>query len=198
VIEALIGLVVALAPAPAIRQDPIPFGADRQADMRRYSRRHYGRASAALSDPEVIVIHFTANDSFQATWNTFAPNRPDPSFGELPNTCAHFVVDEAGTIHQLVPLGLRCRHTVGLNWTAIGIEHVGRSDAQVMGNRRQLAASLRLVRWLRDRHGIAAGNVIGHNESLSSPYHHERVRSMRTQTHGDFVKATMDRYRAML
>ena len=33
-----------------------------------------------------------------------------------------------------------CRHTVGLNYTAIGIEHVGSSDAQILGNAKQMAA----------------------------------------------------------
>ena len=72
------------------------------------------------------------------------------------------------------------------------------SDADVMGNHRQLAASLRLTRWLQSRFGIATKNVIGHAESLSSPYHHDNVPALRTQTHGDFVKADMDVYRARL
>ncbi len=41
-------------------------------------------------------------------------------------------------------------------------------------------------------------NVIGHNESLTSPYHHERVARLRTQTHGDMVRASMQRYREKL
>jgi N-acetylmuramoyl-L-alanine amidase len=87
---------------------------------------------------------------------------------------------------------------VGLNWTAIGIEHVGRSDGEVIGNRRQLRASLRLTRWLQGRYGIRTRNVIGHNESLSSPYHRERVARLRRQTHGDMRRATMRRYRRAL
>jgi N-acetyl-anhydromuramyl-L-alanine amidase AmpD len=67
-----------------------------------------------------------------------------------------------------------------------------------MGDRRQLAASLRLTRWLRGRYGIAVRNVIGHAESLSSPYHHELVPSWRRLTHEDFQPATMRRYRRML
>ena len=67
-----------------------------------------------------------------------------------------------------------------------------------MGRRRQLAASLRLTRWLQGRFGIRTRDVIGHAESLSSPYHHERVRAMRRRTHGDFGPATMRRYRARL
>ena len=57
---------------------------------------------------------------------------------------------------------------------------------------------LHLTRWLQDRYGIRTRDVIGHAESLSSPYHHERVRAMRNRTHGDFVRATMRRYRGRL
>jgi N-acetylmuramoyl-L-alanine amidase len=67
-----------------------------------------------------------------------------------------------------------------------------------MGRRRQLAASLALTRWLQARHGIRDRDVIGHAESLSSPYHRERVRAMRNRTHGDMARATMRRYRRML
>ena len=87
---------------------------------------------------------------------------------------------------------------MGLNWTAIGVEHVGTSDASVMSNARQLRASLRLSVWLMSRYGIELGDVIGHNESLTSPYRRERYAGWRCQTHGDFRRATMDRYRAML
>ena len=91
-----------------------------------------------------------------------------------------------------------CRHTVGLNYTAFGIEHVGTSDQQVLGDHKQITASLRLTRWLRCRYGVAVKNVIGHNESLRSPYHHENVARLRTQTHGDMQRATMNRYRSRL
>jgi hypothetical protein len=188
----------AAAPKPEIRWDPIPFGADRKHQMRAYSRRHYGEAKAKLRDPKVIVEHYTASSSFSSAYNTFASNAPDVEFGERPGVCAHFLIDRDGTIHQLVSLRWRCRHTVGLNDTAIGIEHVGVSDADVMGRRRQLSASLRLTRWLQGRFGILTRDVIGHAESLSSPYHHERVPAMRTRTHGDFQPATMRRYRGRL
>ncbi len=183
---------------PRIRWDPIPFGPKRKAQMVAYVRRHYGsfmKPTWRLIDPHVIVIHFTDGPSFASAYNTFAPDTPDPEFHELPNTCAHFVVDRAGIIHQLVALNTMCRHTVGLNWTAFGIEHVGFSDRQILDNKRQLNASLRLVRWLRCRYHIQIRNVIGHNESLSSPYHHEDVPALRNQTHDDFDHADMQVYR---
>jgi len=186
---------------PRIVSDPIPFGAKRKGELGAYLRRHYGsfmRPTWRLIDPRVLVIHYTDSPTFQSAWNTFANDVPDVELHELPGTCAHFVIDTNGTIYQLVSLGTMCRHTVGLNWTAIGIEHVGFSDAQVMDDSRQSSASLRLVHWLRCRFHIQIKNVIGHNESLSSPYHREDVPSLRNQTHSDFNHADMQLYRARL
>jgi N-acetylmuramoyl-L-alanine amidase len=185
-------------PKPPIVYDPIPFGTTRKAEMLAYAERHYGLRSYELIDPHVIVIHFTETPGFESTYNTFAPDTPDPELHELPNTCAHFVIDRDGVSHQLVPLDIMCRHTVGLNYTAIGIEHVGYSDEQVLDDPRELSASLALVHWLRCRFHIAVENVIGHNESLTSPYHHENVPALRTQTHDDFNRADMEIYRAKL
>jgi N-acetylmuramoyl-L-alanine amidase-like protein len=194
---AVLALARAVAPPPLV-QKPIPFGDDRKADMRAYARRHYGIDDFRLRHPKVIVEHYTDTDTFQSAYDTFAPNVPDAELHELPGVCSHFVVDRDGTIYQLVSTTIMCRHTVGLNYTAIGIEHVGRSDAQVLGNPRQMAASLRLTRMLQGRYGIRTRNVIGHNESLSSPFHHELVPRLRTQTHADLPKAAMDRYRRRL
>jgi N-acetylmuramoyl-L-alanine amidase len=184
------------APKPRIVTKLIPFGAARRAEMVAYAKRHYGLSTWRLVHPHVIVEHYTASDSFSSTWNAFASNAPD--LGELPGDCAHFVIDRDGTIYQLVRLDTMCRHTVGLNWTALGIEHVGTSDGEILSDPRQLAASLRLTLWLMSTYGIQLRNVIGHNESLTSPYHHERVPSWRCQTHGDWNRADMRVYRADL
>jgi N-acetylmuramoyl-L-alanine amidase len=183
---------------PPIVQRPIPFGAARKRETAAYARRHYGLNTFRLRDPHVIVEHVSVTPSIDATYNTFAPDRPDPELHELPNVCSHFVVGRDGTIVQFVPVSIMCRHTVGLNWTAIGIEHVGARDSDVMGDARQLRASLALTRWLRCRFGVAIRNVIGHNESLRSPYHHERVARLRTQTHADMATPAMRVYRARL
>jgi len=170
-------LLAALAlaiPRPAIVQKPIPYGSERKAEMAAYAFRHYGVRTWRLH-PRVIVEHLTASTSFASAYNTFAADVPDSELHELPGTCAHFVIDTDGAIYQLVPLSLMCRHTVGLNDSAIGIEHVGTSDAEVLANPRQLRASLALTLWLMARYHIALANVIGHNESLTSPYHRELV-----------------------
>jgi beta-N-acetylhexosaminidase len=183
---------------PPMVQAPIPFGARRKAEMGAYSLRHYGIDRYRLINPQVIVEHFTETPDFRSTYNTFAPDVPDSELHELPGTCSHFVVDTDGTIYQLVALSIMCRHTVGLNWTAIGIEMVANSDSEILHRPRQLDASLALTRWLRCRFRISIANVIGHNESLSSPFHHENVVALRTQTHNDWQHSDMQVYRSEL
>jgi beta-N-acetylhexosaminidase len=192
-------LVAAVAPPrPAIVSKPIPFGAARRAETAQYAERHYGLATWRLQHPRVIVEHYTASTTFASAWNTFASDAPDAELHERPGTCAHFVIDRDGTIYQLVPLSTICRHTVGLNWTAIGIEHVGTSDASILDNPRQMRASLRLTLWLMHRYDISLPNVIGHAESLTSPYHREHYAPWRCQTHSDWLHADMVTYRARL
>jgi len=190
-------LVAFAPPQPHIVWKPIPFGAQRKAEMAAYAKKHYGIHSWVLH-PKVIVEHYTGGESFSAAWNTFASNRPDPELGELPGTCAHFIVDRNGTIYQLVPLNVMCRHTVGLNYVAIGIEHVGTSDAEILHNPAQIRASLALTAWLVGHFHIRIRNVIGHAESLSSPYHRERYKPWARQTHGDWAHADMRVYRTKL
>ena len=186
------------APRPPIALRLIPFGAARRAETAAYARRHYGIDTWRLVHPHVIVEHYTGSNSFRSTYSSFASDRPDVELGELPGVCAHFVIDRDGTIYQLVRLNTMCRHTVGLNWTAFGIEHVGTSDRQILRNPAQLSASLSLTVWLMSRYHLQLRNVIGHNESLTSPYHHENYRAWRCQTHGDWRHADMQTYRADL
>ncbi|HEX4036138.1 MAG TPA: peptidoglycan recognition family protein [Solirubrobacteraceae bacterium] len=181
---------------PKIVQDPIPFPAARKAQMRSYALEHYGIDSYRLVHPHLIIWHYTESATFQSVWNTFADDVPDVTYHELPQVCAHFVIDTNGTIYQLVPLDIMCRQVVGLNYTAIGIENVGFSDSQVMDDRAQFDAALALTRWLRCRFDIPVSGVIGHNESLQSPYYRELVPSFRGQTHLDFNRADMNVVRA--
>jgi beta-N-acetylhexosaminidase len=182
-------------PRPPIVWKPIPFGPKRRAQMAAYAKRHYEIDTWRLRGPHVIVEHYTASDSFSSAWNAFAADTPDPELHELPGDCAHFIIDPDGTIYQLVRLTIMCRHTVGLNYTAIGIEHVGTSDGQILHDARQLHASLWLTLWLAQRFRIKLANIIGHNESLSSPYHRELYAPWRCQTHQDWKRADMIVYR---
>ena len=167
--------------------------------MRAYSKRHYGKARLKLT-PKVIVEHIAVAPTAQSVINTFAPDHPDPELHELPNVCAHYLISEKSKILELVSPRIRCRHTVGLNHVAIGIEHVGYSDGDVLDCKRLRMVS-RLTTYLRCTYGIAIRNVIGHSESPSSPYHRERVkratdadpRRLEREVDADVVAASHDR-----
>ena len=88
------------------------------------------------------------------------------------------------------------RHHFGL--TAFGIEMVGQSDQDILGNPAQLGSVEALTLWLMDRFHIQLRNVIGHNESLTSPYHHELDPDWQCQTHQDWNREDMDVVRADL
>jgi hypothetical protein len=166
-------------PKPAIVQDPIPYGAARRAEMADYARRHYGVSSSTLR-PKLIVLHFTASGAgsypgVHATFSSDVPNR-----GELPGVCSHFVVDQDGAIYQLAPLKVMCRHAIGVNDRAIGIEMIQETgasshwaDQQILHRRPQIRSLLRLVRWLQSRYGISKRNIIGHAMANDSPYFHD-------------------------
>jgi beta-N-acetylhexosaminidase len=194
---ALAAVALLAPPRPDIVWKPIPFGPVRLAETTAYARRHYGMATNVLH-PQAIVEHVTATSSFESAYNTFAADVPDSELHQLPGTCAHFIVDRDGTIYQLVRTDVMCRHTVGLNWAAIGIEHVGLSDADVLGDAAQMRSSLALTLWLMARYRVPLANVIGHNESLSSPLHKELYTPWRCQTHADWRRADMNVYRARI
>ena len=65
----------------------------------------------------------------------------------------------------------------------------------MLSDPRQLRASLRLTLWLMTRFRISLPNVIGHAESLTSPYHRELYAPWRCQTHADWQHADMVTYR---
>lgn len=185
-----------IVPKPKIVWDPIPFPAARKQQMAAYAKTHYGIDTWHLVHPDVIVEHYTVTTTFQPVWNEFANDVPDSEFDSLPADCAHFVIDTDGTIHQLVHLNTMCRHTVGLNYTSIGIEMVGMSDRQILSDHRELESAIHLTAWLMQRFGIQLRNVIGHSESLDSPYHRELVAAWRCQTHADWQHADMQVFRA--
>ena len=186
------------AQQPHIVQKLIPFGSKRKTETAAYAQKHYGTKTWHLNNPKVIVEHYTESSTMASAWNTFAPDVPDSELHELPGTCAHFIVDTVGTIYQVVPTTIICRHTVGLNYTAIGIEMVGMSDQEILGRPAQLDAVLKLTAWLQGKYGIQLRNVIGHNESLSSPYHKELYAPWRCQTHSDWKHADMQILRQKL
>ncbi len=188
-------------PAPLrVVQDPIPYGRRRRADMTAYARRHYGIGSAVLR-PRRIVLHYTVLSTYAATRRAFVANRP--SRGERPGVCAHFVVAKRGTVYQLVPTNRMCRHTVGLNHVALGIEIVQEGGAgpswavrQILRRRAQVGATVALVRRLQARFGIPTSSVIGHAMANDDPLFRDRL-GWRNDHH-DWGERDVVRFRALL
>jgi N-acetylmuramoyl-L-alanine amidase len=183
---------------PRIAERPIPFGDQRKRQTARYAERHYGLKTWRLREPKLIVQHMAATSSYDSVHSTFAANERDVEYGERPGVCAHFLVDDGGRIYQFVRTGIICRHTVGLNHVSIGIEHLGTAEGGVLRDRAQRRASLRLTRWLVCRFALRVRDVIGHNESLSSPHYVEHDPDFRGRTHADWPERAMDRYRHKL
>jgi len=165
------------APVPNPATPPPPPPPPKPAITRDFI--HYG-VSTDRVHPRVIVLHFTDSGpgSYPGVHAEFDANQPNG--GELPGVCAQFVVDQDGTIYQQVPLKLMCRHAIGLNDRAIGIEMIQQqgisshwADQQILHRRPQIRSVLRLVRWLQARYDIATRNVIGHAMANDSPFFHD-------------------------
>jgi hypothetical protein len=198
----------AVAPRPPITQKYIAFGAKRKAETAAYNKWHYHQDTYVLTDPHVIVLHFTAGSNWMSAWNTFnndSKYMSTPGHWEYPGTSAHFIVCKDGTIIQCLPLNLRGRHAIGMNWTAIGIEIVQEvpagktghwADQQILNRPKQIDAVLKLVRYLQGRFNIKTSNVIGHAMANSSPYFKDYTGAKNAT--GDWVKQDVLQLRARL
>jgi N-acetyl-anhydromuramyl-L-alanine amidase AmpD len=196
-----IAVASAAAQKPSIVEDHISYGDERRAQMAGYSERHYGEREWRLHDPDAIVLHYTASGSYSSVWSTFQSNVPNR--GELPGVCAHYVVKQTGTIAEVVPPRIRCRHAIGLNHRSIGIEMVQEAgpgpawaDQQILERRPQIRSALRLVAWLQGRYGIATGDVIGHSMANDSPYFKD-LQGWRND-HVDWLKKDVKEFRQRL
>lgn len=185
---------------PHIVADSIPYGAARKRQMARYSRRHYGHRSWRLRRKRVIVLHFTAGSSYSGAWSTFASDVPGR--GELPGVCAHYLIGKRGRNGRLVRPRVRCRHAIGLNHRALGVEMVqqaGRGShwaaGQILARRSQIRPALRLVAWLRQRYGVSMRDVIGHAMGDGSRYF--RDRRGRRNDHTDWLWPEVKEFRRL-
>lgn len=127
--------------------------------------RHNIKKSIPSIKPRIIVLHWTGSNSFASAFDTFnqstiQKSRKDLLSASNLNVSAHFLVDRTGAIHRLMPDTLFARHTIGLNYCAIGIENVGSSNFPLTD--RQLEANEHLVRYLKSKYNIEY--LIGHYE----------------------------------
>lgn len=153
------------AQSPKIVQKPITWNQERKQLSLDYLKNRHGLSQAAPTiQPKMVVVHWTANNSVKATFNTFnpvkLPGRPELTKASALNVSSQFVIDRDGTIYQFLPDTIFARHTIGLNYCAIGIENIGSRQHPLTDA--QLKANEELIRYLSKKYAIEY--VIGHHE----------------------------------
>jgi len=153
------------AQTPTVIQKPIIWNAEREQLSLDYLKNRHGIVQqTAIIKPTMVVVHWTANNSVQATFNTFnpvlLPGRPELRKASALNVSSQYVIDRDGTIYQFLPDTVFARHTIGLNYCAIGIENIGGDKYPLTG--KQLKANEKLIRYLKSKYPIDF--VIGHHE----------------------------------
>lgn len=195
-----LGLLAACTSAPRIHDRPISFSTERRQATLRYIAAHYGRQPADIRiTPRVVVLHWTAIDDLEASFAAMDSERlPDSrpelaAAGEL-NVSTQFLVDRDGAIFRLMPELWMARHVIGLNLSAVGIENVGGSGGVDDLTRAQVAANVRLVRYLVARYP-SIEYLIGHLEYREFEGHplwleqHEGYRTDKVDPGGRFMWA---------
>ncbi len=146
---------------------PITFDENRMALTREYLQNRYDLQAEGIDiTPKMIVLHWTAIPSLQASFEAFDPvqlpgTRQDVQSAGALNVSAHFLVDRDGTIYRLMPETTMARHVIGLNHCAIGIENVGGTEDTPL-TAAQLRSNIYLVRYLANTYSI--DYLIGHYE----------------------------------
>ncbi|URA10011.1 peptidoglycan recognition protein family protein [Thermospira aquatica] len=142
---------------------------------REYMKDHYSLDTYLLTNPQMIVIHYTVTRDLASTLAILAPDelsqksRPElASFGKV-NIGVHFLVDRDGTVYQFLPLWMAGRHTIGFNHVAFGIENIALSERYL--TEAQLRANARLVKELVDAYP-SIKYLIGHHEYMQTNLPH--------------------------
>jgi beta-N-acetylhexosaminidase len=152
-----------------IHDRPINFSADRQEATLEYIWEHYGQQPEDITIvPRLIVLHWTAIDSFEDSFSAFNPEtlqgtRPDLGSSEQANVSTQFLVDRDGTVYRLMPETWMARHVIGLNYSSIGVENVGGGGSIDNMTDEQIAANIQLVRHLAQKYPTIQ-YLIGHSE----------------------------------
>jgi len=154
----------------SIIQKPITFTKKRKDLTKEYIKKHYGLNVKDITiEPIAIVLHWTAvmglEDSFKRLQpETLLSDRKDIAAASNLNVSAHFLVDRDGTIYQLMPDNWMARHTIGINYSAIGIENVGGKDNKKEDlTPAQVDANAKLIQYLKTKYPKIEF-LIGHYE----------------------------------
>ena len=143
----------------SIISKPIIFGKKRISLTKKYIKTHYGLDVKDIKiEPKSIVLHWTGMMNFSWCFNSMKKEKiiSDRKYikrAGLVNVSAHFLIDRDGTIYQLMPDNWMARHTIGLNYNAIGIENVGGARNRVEDlTQAQVIANAKLIKYLKQKY----------------------------------------------
>jgi N-acetyl-anhydromuramyl-L-alanine amidase AmpD len=130
--------------------------------------RHGITQDSATIIPRMIVLHWTAIPSLEESFDVMNPAllpgaRSGIAGASSLNVAAQFLIDRDGVIFRQLPETAFARHTIGLNYCAIGVENVGGTKSPL--TKKQLEANVELIRYLKKKYNIEY--VIGHHEYKS-------------------------------
>ncbi|NML69905.1 N-acetylmuramoyl-L-alanine amidase [Chryseobacterium sp. RP-3-3] len=145
---------------------PIDYSPERVRLSLEYLKSHYNIVQNTVTiSPKVIVLHYTAGGTVETNYKYFNKTHLESARNVLKkqstlNVSSQFIVDRDGTIYQLMEPNRFARHTIGLNYCAIGIENIG-SKSQPL-TEKQAVANAQLIRHLTKKYSIEY--LIGHSE----------------------------------
>ncbi len=149
---------------------PIDFGKKRISMTKEYIKTHYGKRVRNIKiTPKIILLHWTAEMSFDKSFNRLKPerllsDRKDIMKASALNVSAHFLVARDGTIYRLMPENWMGRHVIGLNYSSIGVENVGgRGNKKDDLTKAQRRANVELVKYLKAKYP-SIEYIVGHHE----------------------------------
>lgn len=140
-----------------IVEKPISFSDSRVEMTKEYIRERYNISTESISiNPKIIVLHWTAIESLEKTYDVFNRETINNSREDLKNAgnlnvSIQFVVDYDGTIYQLMPDTLMARHCIGLNYNSIGVENIGGVNGIDNLTDEQIEANIFLVKYLKNK-----------------------------------------------
>ncbi|SFV52993.1 Beta-hexosaminidase [hydrothermal vent metagenome] len=153
-----------------IHKKPIDFSSKRIDMTKEYIAKHYGKKVKDITiDPQIIVVHWTAEMDFDKSFNRLKPerllsDRRDIAKASALNVSAHYLVDRDGEIYSLMPDNWMARHVIGLNYSSIGIENVGgKGNEDDDLTDAQLRSNVALIKYLKRKYPHIS-YLIGHYE----------------------------------
>ena len=162
----LLGLLVTSCQSYKVIQKPITFDETRKQLSLEYLEERYDlQQSEPTIEPKMVVVHWTVIPTMQKTFDAFNPStlpnwRPEIQAASGLNVSSQYLIDQDGTIYQLLPDTVMARHVIGLNHCAIGIENVGGGDLPL--TKAQLKSNAALIKKLTQKYPIEY--LIGHYE----------------------------------